>query len=324
MEFRLNIGDITQPDAIVQLNRAISTIADECDTLYTTTAPNGAISARIGRRAIYNNSGAYTSWVNTDGGTTWVRIQDYDANILSIANPKRGDIAEYGSGGWIGLSVTTANSGMYVKSAGFGADPIYSLLNGSAMTGLSSIPGAAGVIPIANLATGTPDGTKFVRDDGTLAVPSSSLSNVIFEWTGQTDAAGAGMGVITSTSTLSDTGAATGQYLYIKDRNAGSSQTTIVLRSKFRKAAGINTLTVYASCWLNGASSTVAAQLNVNGSTIDTATTNSTSPTWINSTTLDVSALSNGTVYDMSIAIKSVNGAAVVNAYLGAVKVFAS
>ena len=26
-------------------------------------------------------------------------------------------------------------------------------------------------IPIANLATGTPDGTKFIRDDGTLATP---------------------------------------------------------------------------------------------------------------------------------------------------------
>ena len=28
-------------------------------------------------------------------------------------------------------------------------------------------------VPIAALATGTPDGTKFVRDDGTLAVPFS-------------------------------------------------------------------------------------------------------------------------------------------------------
>lgn len=27
------------------------------------------------------------------------------------------------------------------------------------------------IIPIANLATGTPDGTKFIRDDGTLQVP---------------------------------------------------------------------------------------------------------------------------------------------------------
>lgn len=40
--------------------------------------------------------------------------------------------------------------------------------------------GATDVIPIANLATGTPDGTKFVRDDGTLAVPASSGA----VWTG--------------------------------------------------------------------------------------------------------------------------------------------
>lgn len=30
----------------------------------------------------------------------------------------------------------------------------------------------SGVLPIANIATGTPDGTKFVRDDGALAVPA--------------------------------------------------------------------------------------------------------------------------------------------------------
>ncbi len=33
------------------------------------------------------------------------------------------------------------------------------------------LTGSSGVIPIALLATGTPDGTKYVRDDGTLAVP---------------------------------------------------------------------------------------------------------------------------------------------------------
>ncbi len=31
-----------------------------------------------------------------------------------------------------------------------------------------------GILPIANIATGTPNGTKFVRDDGTLAVPGGS------------------------------------------------------------------------------------------------------------------------------------------------------
>src|SRR5688500_16582038 len=33
----------------------------------------------------------------------------------------------------------------------------------------------SGVIPIPNLASGTPDGTKFVRDDGTLAVPITGV-----------------------------------------------------------------------------------------------------------------------------------------------------
>lgn len=45
-------------------------------------------------------------------------------------------------------------------------------VSGAALTGLSSIPSGAGVIPIANIATGTPTGSKFVRDDGTLASPT--------------------------------------------------------------------------------------------------------------------------------------------------------
>jgi len=45
-------------------------------------------------------------------------------------------------------------------------------INGSSNT-LSNLPasGILGVIPIANLATGTPNGSKFVADDGTLKVP---------------------------------------------------------------------------------------------------------------------------------------------------------
>lgn len=43
---------------------------------------------------------------------------------------------------------------------------------GSALASLSSVPSGAGVIPIANLASGTPDGTKFIRDDGTLVTPT--------------------------------------------------------------------------------------------------------------------------------------------------------
>lgn len=44
-----------------------------------------------------------------------------------------------------------------------------SKVHGSSLTGLASVPSGAGILPIANIASGTPTGSKFVRDDGTLA-----------------------------------------------------------------------------------------------------------------------------------------------------------
>jgi len=44
----------------------------------------------------------------------------------------------------------------------------------SAGTAVSLTTEVSGVLPIANIATGTPTGTKFVRDDGTLAIPAGT------------------------------------------------------------------------------------------------------------------------------------------------------
>lgn len=48
-----------------------------------------------------------------------------------------------------------------------------SKVNASALTSASSMPSGAGVFPIANLASGTPTGSKFIRDDGTLQLIGS-------------------------------------------------------------------------------------------------------------------------------------------------------
>lgn len=173
MDYNLNVKDLSDPSDLVQLKRAIRELADECDTLYTETAPNGNIASRIGRRAIYNNAGSYTTWVNIDGDKTWRRIQDYDANIVSIASPTRGSLALYSSGGWIGLSPTTATSGYYLQSQGFGADPLYALLNGLYFTNLANTPSGAGILPVANLGSGSPSASNFLRGDGSWAIPSS-------------------------------------------------------------------------------------------------------------------------------------------------------
>ena len=74
MDFRLNIRDLRDPVNVEKLISTLSMLADELDNLVTTTAPNGNISARQGKIALYNNLGTYSTWINTDGGTTWQQI----------------------------------------------------------------------------------------------------------------------------------------------------------------------------------------------------------------------------------------------------------
>lgn len=109
------------------------------------------------------------------------------AAAQSLTNKKLGSLTSNGlvttSGGDGTLSVTVPGTGILTAlgvNVGSAGAPV---VNGGALgipssgtltncTGLPATTGLTGVVPIANLATGTPDGTKFVRDDGTLAVPA--------------------------------------------------------------------------------------------------------------------------------------------------------
>ncbi len=59
---------------------------------------------------------------------------------------------------------------------------------------------AGDTIPIANLATGTPDGTKFIRDDGTLATPAGGGGGSTLNETINTDGFTIDEGSITNSS----------------------------------------------------------------------------------------------------------------------------
>lgn len=74
MDYRLEVTDLSKPDGLLRLKTAISEIADECDVMYSETAPNGNVSARQGRLCLYNDSGTYSLWQNTTGLTTWVQL----------------------------------------------------------------------------------------------------------------------------------------------------------------------------------------------------------------------------------------------------------
>lgn len=77
---------MTNPKDVARLVSGISEIADSLDIIYTESAPNGNISARQGRRAIYKNGATYEIWENTTGSTVWLQIiTDLTAYAL-IAN----------------------------------------------------------------------------------------------------------------------------------------------------------------------------------------------------------------------------------------------
>jgi hypothetical protein len=79
-----------------------------------------------------------------------------------------------------GLSVVgrSTNSTGNVADITAGSDGQPLRRNGTSLSfgalNLANSNAVTGILPIANIATGTPTGSKFVRDDGTLAVPSGS------------------------------------------------------------------------------------------------------------------------------------------------------
>lgn len=73
----------------------------------------------------------------------------------------------------IAFSASSSKSEIHVRHESAGVKVLTSLgkLIAGALTSLATIASDAGIIPIANLASGTPDGTKYIRDDGTLQTP---------------------------------------------------------------------------------------------------------------------------------------------------------
>lgn len=91
-------------------------------------------------------------------GATIVASQ-HNSNFSTIASDYNGNI-------------TTANIAANASIADTQLAQITTAgkLSGAAFTSLTSVPAGAGVLPIANLASGSATGSKYIRDDGTLQV----------------------------------------------------------------------------------------------------------------------------------------------------------
>jgi len=189
-------------------------------------------------------------------------------------------------------------------------------VSGAALTSLSSTPSGAGALPIANGGTGqataqaaidallpsqTSNSGKFLTTNGTNAswgtVSPSGYSNVLFQWHG-------GGGTTTGAApSVVASGAAQTAYYIAGVTTDSMTYSSSLFTTKFIKSAGVSTVTIYFYCEENSAGGVQSYIKAAVGSATGTVnTTNDDTPRW-RSLTVDVSALSDGTAYDVSITI---------------------
>ncbi len=127
-------------------------------------------------------SGTNTGDVSLAGTPNYLTLagQVLTRALIDLTSHVTGDLPFANLTQCAALSVlgVTGNATADVAAIAAGSDKQVLRRAGTALTfgavDLAASAAVTGILPIANLATGTPDGTKFVRDDGTLATPSGT------------------------------------------------------------------------------------------------------------------------------------------------------
>lgn len=151
---------------------------------------------------------------------------------------------------------------------------------------------------------------QFLQTQGASANPqwatASILSNVLFQFSAAVSGTGTGIGEISGT-TLTP-GAVAGNYRFLSRRSGGSGSYNTVWATKWKKIAGVSTVTYYAQIWNSGeVSETSNIKVDVGGQNSNVSgTANQQTPEWVTNT-IDVSSLSNGTVYDVTVSVSHIS-----------------
>lgn len=190
--------------------------------------------------------------------------------------------------------------------------------NGGTNTNLSAVPNGSiliqdsGNVGIGTFSPGTSG--QYLTSQGAGSVPTWTtppsapppvLSNTLFQYQGLVDTKGTNSGEITTSSTITPT-SITGNYRFlIANGGAQVKEWT----SKFTKISGINTVTIWCRIWVGSSGSHNAnLEVDIGGHNNNVSGTSAqTTPEW-NSFTIDVSALTNGSTYDVTAYLYEITG----------------
>lgn len=148
---------------------------------------------------------------------------------------------------------------------------------------------------------------QFLKTLGNAANPAwatiTVLSNILFQYDAIVPGditLGTGIGEIVGSSANPVTG---GTYRFLAYRGTNATSTP-VWKTKFTKISGISTVTVYAQLWDDNTSgaTTCSLKVDIGGQNSTVAATQSGTPAWY-SMTIDVSGLTNTTVYDVTATL---------------------
>ena len=146
---------------------------------------------------------------------------------------------------------------------------------------------------------------------------SSSLSNVIFCWNGMDDSVNNASGLITAASLVPTDAIGISNHFFVVVENTAR----VILRSKYKHISGIANVSIYARIWARDTQAATEAVLTVNigGQSNTVKSVTSATPSWVTPSTVDVSGLTDGTVYDITISLNNESGATGTRAYCSAV-----